>query len=206
MSAFDAEDVVELNKNEHELHGQPFNDDKEEEEPCGGDFNNSKSRVDLKHKQESEEEVEEESEEDKPDSADSANEVVQEDDIRSRHSSNSTEPAQDAHESPDLKQHEEHQQPVKEKNDENRQIGSLKKNNRFLQRDFTQVSVVKTEQDENDWAKKNLGTGRINNLIARFNTASVLDEKSNNNTTSAYKTDYGVGKTGKGRIRQDVFH
>ncbi|CAD5234454.1 unnamed protein product [Bursaphelenchus xylophilus] len=77
----------------------------------------------------------------------------------------------------------------------------------LAQREITSApmadSVKSLEKDENDWARKNQGRGKINALIARFNNGSVLNE--NNDNVAQYKSDYGVGK-GKGQLRQDVFH
>ncbi|CAD5229344.1 unnamed protein product [Bursaphelenchus okinawaensis] len=77
----------------------------------------------------------------------------------------------------------------------------------LVKRDFPQAAPTSEttkslEKDENDWALKNQGRGKINALIARFNNGAVLNESSDN--THQYKSDYGVGK-GKGQLRQDVF-
>uniref|UniRef100_A0A0N4ZJA2 Craniofacial development protein 1 n=1 Tax=Parastrongyloides trichosuri TaxID=131310 RepID=A0A0N4ZJA2_PARTI len=67
-------------------------------------------------------------------------------------------------------------------------------------------NVVKSgEPDNEDWAKKNIESGKkVNDLIARFNTGAIFKD-SKEQVRSTYKSDYGVGK-GQGQIRQSVFH
>ncbi|KAI6205792.1 hypothetical protein M3Y94_00832600 [Aphelenchoides besseyi] len=137
--------------------------------------------------------------------------VVEEDDVRSRHSSGtSVEQPQPIERAPELKQRgfalpeKLHDEKIErtELNEQRENVPVRKL--QPLQRDFTQQSVDrKPERDENDWAKKHLGSGRINDLIARFNQGTVLNDKSDN--SPQYKSDYGVGK-GKGHIEQNVFH
>ncbi|KAI6243901.1 hypothetical protein M3Y99_00057100 [Aphelenchoides fujianensis] len=134
--------------------------------------------------------------------------VVEEDDLRSSGRDESPVP-QPMQRTPEFSQPPEARKEVEEQKsprseDEQRENEPAKKVRPLLQRDFTQQSVDrKPEQDQNDWAKKNLGTGRINDLIARFNKGAVLNDNENVKN-GEYKSAYGVGQ-GKGSIQQSVF-